>query len=150
MSIYTLGERFTREVTFDREMARSLATALGDTNPLHHDDAFAEASRFGGPIVSGAVYGALLMSLMAQSLAGRADGVGLDFSVKFVKAVPEGAVARLEWEVVAITPKPGIGGEIVEMDGRLVLLGGREEVVATTARGRSLVMPRGAMVAARE
>ncbi|MEO8755784.1 MAG: MaoC family dehydratase, partial [Casimicrobiaceae bacterium] len=94
-----LGERFVRRVVFDADSIREFATLSGDFNPLHHDEAFAAASPFGGIIASGPHVVALMMGLDATALTQRFDAVGLGFDFRFVKAIPAGAVLSLEWTV---------------------------------------------------
>jgi len=48
-----MGDRFGREVAFTEDLIRQFATYVGDSNPLHHDQAAAAASSFGRLIASG-------------------------------------------------------------------------------------------------
>jgi acyl dehydratase len=60
--------RRTREITGrDIELFTELT---GDRNPLHHDEARAGASRFGGIIVQGGVTTGLLNAVVAEDLPG--------------------------------------------------------------------------------
>ena len=60
--------RRTRRVT-ERDI--QLFTELtGDRNPLHYDEALAQASRFGGLIVQGGVTSGLLNAVVAEDLPG--------------------------------------------------------------------------------
>jgi acyl dehydratase len=65
------------------------ATAAGDNNPIHHDAAFAAATRFGRPTASGPHTTALLLALTASH---------------FSKEV---------------TPNQKLRGDIVELRGRI-------------------------------
>src|ERR687891_2683313 len=48
-----------------------LFTAIsGDRNPLHYDEAFARATRFGGIVVQGGVTSAILNAVVAEDLPG--------------------------------------------------------------------------------
>src|SRR2546429_9285081 len=48
-----IGDRFGKEVAFTEDSIRQFATYVGDSNPLHHDQAAAAASSFGWLIASG-------------------------------------------------------------------------------------------------
>ena len=122
MTPYQVGERFSRTVTFDPDSIRSFAAMAGDHNPLHHDPTFAENSRFGGVIASGAHYGALLMGLVATELTRDPDctAAGLEFSFKFRKAVRVGQTLTLEWTIETKTPAPKLGGEFIHLKGHMI------------------------------
>ncbi len=68
--VVAVGEvaRRTRRVT-ERDIG--LFTELtGDRNPLHYDEALAQASRFGGLIVQGGITSGLLNAVVAEDLPG--------------------------------------------------------------------------------
>lgn len=96
-----VGERFSRRHVFDEMAVRAFATAAGDTNPLHHDAAVAERSRYGGLIVSGTHTTALLLGLAGAHFSRRFSVVGMSFSVDFRRAVAADAAVQIAWEVVA-------------------------------------------------
>ena len=117
--MFKVGHSFARTVTFDEPAIRAFARAAGDENPLHHDAAYAAASRFGGIIASGTHHGALMMGLVATELTRTGAGVGLEFSLAFRKPVPAGMTMRLEWTVTELEPAPRLGGTIVHLTGRM-------------------------------
>jgi acyl dehydratase len=137
MTVYQVGERFSREVTFDADSIRSFATLAGDHNPLHHDLAYASRSRFGGLIASGA----LLMGMVATHLSRGTMALGVEFSLRFRKAVRAGQTLRLEWTITAVEPEPRIGGDFVYLEGRMVDAGG---ITYVTASATCLVIPEAA------
>lgn len=140
MTPYHVGERFSRTVTFDRDSIRAFATMAGDHNPLHHDVAYAENSRFGGLIASGAHYGALLMGLVATELTRYPDCItaGLDFSFKLRQPVHAGQTLALEWTIETKTPAARQGGELLHLKGHMIDGAG---VVYVTAAASCLIMP---------
>jgi acyl dehydratase len=113
------GESFTRTVTLDAEGIRAFASASGDFNPLHHDETLAARSRFGGLIASGPHTAALLLGLSATAFATRCVPLGLDFSIKFRKAVHAGDTLALRWTVTAVHWKESLGGELVTLEGEV-------------------------------
>jgi acyl dehydratase len=136
--VLTVGHHFSRTVTFDEASIRAFAQAAGDENPLHHDAAFAAASRFGGIIASGTHHGALMMGLVATELTRIGAGVGLEFGLSFRKPVPAGSTMRLEWEVTASEPAPRLGGTIAHLAGRMTDVA--TGVVVLTATGKCLML----------
>lgn len=85
----------TRTVTQD-DILR-FAEMTGDRNPLHFDEALAQASVFGRLIVQGGVTSGLLNAAVAEDLPGPGT-VFLETAWKFVKAVGPGEriTARVE------------------------------------------------------
>jgi 3-hydroxybutyryl-CoA dehydratase len=136
----TVGECFARRAKFDAATIRTFATLCGDANPLHHDEKFAAASRFGALIASGPHVAALMMGLDATYLSERFDAVGLGFDFRFVKAVPEGADLSLEWTVTACRPTQNASGFVVSVEGRAVDDAG---AIYVTGCGDNLIKPKG-------
>jgi 3-hydroxybutyryl-CoA dehydratase len=132
-----VGETFSREVAFDAQGIAAFATACGDTNPLHHDAAYAAASRFGGIIACGPQVTSLLMALTAAHITSRGPAVGLGFTFRLRSAVRAGETVTMRWRVAGVTPKEALGGRIVKLEGEAVRPGG---VVAVTASGEVLAM----------
>ena len=131
-------ERFSTEVTLTPKAVSDYARAVGDTNPLHHDPAFAAASRYGRLIASGPHTSALLLALTASHFSTRGSVVGLDFWVGFRRPVFADETIRLEWLVVKVAPNAKLGGDIVDMRGRIL---GADGKTALGAKGRVLVTP---------
>lgn len=129
-----LGARAERVVALDAAAIRAGASFVGDDNPLHHDEAFAARSRFGGLIASGAHMAALLAGLAASGFGppdpdGR-GGVGVDYNVRFLAPVRAGRSLRLEWVVAAIEPRAK--GKIARLEGRIVDIAEEATVLAAT------------------
>ena len=129
-------ERFSSEVKLTPKAVADYASAVGDTNPLHHDPAFAAASRYGRLIASGPHTSALLLALTASHFSTRGSVVGLEFWVRFRRPVFADETIRLEWLVVKVTPNKKLGGDVVDMRGRIV---GADGKTALGAKGRVLV-----------
>ena len=131
-----VGDVATREVLLGAEEIARMAAALGDTNPLHHDEAAARASRFGGLIASGAHTLALLTGFCAGFTTSRAPALGLEFSYQLRRAVRAGDLFRMRWEVVAVEPSEKLGGDVVTLAAEARDGEGR---VLVTGTGRILV-----------
>jgi acyl dehydratase len=132
-------DRFSAEVTLTPESAVDYARRAGDGNPIHHDPAYAARTRFGRIIASGAQTTGLLMGLTATHFSRETAMLGLDFWFRFRRAVYADETVRLEWLVIAVRPTPRLGGDIVDLRGRLRNAAGE---TAVGAKGRVLVTPR--------
>ena len=117
MSRVTVGERFTETAQLTVESIRAFANSVGDSNPLHHDEALAARSRFGRIIASGTHSASLLMALTASHFSRYAQPLGLEFKLHFHKAVCAGDTLELAWTVTRVQPKPSLGGDLVWLDG---------------------------------
>jgi acyl dehydratase len=127
---------FAREVTLTPESVAAFSRAAGDSNPIHFDPVAAAATRFGRLIASGTHTSSLLLGLTAAHLSTRGAVIGLEFSITFRRAVFADETVRVEWQVVGVKPNARLGGDIVDMRGRLTGADGLARVEAT---GRVLV-----------
>ena len=97
---------------------------MGDLNPLHHDAAFAAASRYGGLIASGAHTSALLAGVLSRGFDGPAQrwparSWAWTTTCSSRGPVRVGRAMWMEWEVIATEPhrsgtKLRVAGRIVE------------------------------------
>ena len=113
-------ERFSSEVVLTPAWVAEQARAAGDTNPIHHDPAFAASSRYGRLIASGTHTTALLLGLTASHFSKHGSMVGLEFWVRFRRPIFADETVKLEWLVVKVTPNTRLGGEVVELRGPAV------------------------------
>jgi 3-hydroxybutyryl-CoA dehydratase len=132
-------ERFSAEITLTPAMVADFAAAAGDTNPVHHDPAFASSSRFQRLIASGTHTTALLLGLTASHYSKNGSMLGLEYWVRFKRPIYADETIRLEWLVVKVTPNARLGGDVVELRGRIRSQDGQ---TALGARGRVLVTDR--------
>jgi len=120
MTAPPVGTRLARDLLLDADAVRDGARLVGDLNPLHHDAAYAAASRFGGLIASGAHTAAVLAGVISELIAERGFGpaVGMDYQVRFLRPVHVGRRMRMEWRVAHVEPTRL--GEIGRLEGRMV------------------------------
>ena len=86
-----VGDRASRTRTVRAEDIGLFTELTGDRNPLHYDEAAAEASRFGGIIVQGGVTSGLLNAVVAEQLPGPGR-VFLEVAWRFLAPVRPGDV----------------------------------------------------------
>jgi acyl dehydratase len=134
-----VGESFFRRYVFTRADIADFAERCGDDNPLHQDGLAASRSRFGGIIASGPHAAAVHMAVLASHYSPAYEMVGLEFNVRFVKAIPADTATTLSWAVVAVDPNDKLGGDVVVLDGKIEDGSGRVFVAGT---GRIVVWPR--------
>jgi len=132
-------ERFSSQVQLTPSAVAAYAHAAGDDNPVHHDPSFAAGTRFGRLIASGTHTTALLLGLTASHFSQKGAMVGLEFCVRFRRAVYADETIQLDWIVVRVTPNPRLGGEVVDLRGRIK---GEDGQTAVGAKGRVLVTER--------
>ena len=129
------GDQATKEVFLTREEVVRMAQELGDPNPLHHDEAHAAHSRFGGIIAAGGHVIGLLTSFGAAFTTAHGPCVGLEFSFRLRRAVPAGSSLRLRWEVLSVEPSKRLRGQLVTLAGEAR---DAEGTLLVTARGKVL------------
>src|SRR5262249_12503433 len=130
---------FSSEVRLTRAAVAEFAEAAGDSNPVHHDQAFAVSSRYGRLIASGTHTTALLLGLTASHYSKKCSMVGLEFWVGFRRPVYADETIRLEWMVISVTHNEKLNGDIVDLRGRIR---GEDGRTALGAKGRVLLVDR--------
>jgi acyl dehydratase len=132
-------ERFSSVVTLDPRGVGEFATTIGDDNPIHHDAEYAAGTRFGRRIASGPHMTALLMALTASHYSKSGAMLGLEFWIRFRRAIYADETIRLEWLVVRVTPNEKLRGDVVDLRGRIQ---GEDGRTALGAKGRILLTDR--------
>lgn len=113
----SVGEEFGEDLPLTAEGIAQFASLAGDENPLHHDEAHARGTRFGGIIASGTQVVAAFMGLSATWASRRGASLGLEFSFRLKKAARAGDTLRMRWRVERVEPKAKLGGELVFLEG---------------------------------
>ena len=129
-------ERFSAVVSLDPSATSAFAHAVGDTNPMHHDADYAATTRFGRLLASGPQTTAHLLALTASHFSKRGAMLGLEFWLRFRRPVYANETITLEWLVVSVKHNPRLGGDVIDLRGRI-----RKETgeTAVGAKGRVLV-----------
>jgi 3-hydroxybutyryl-CoA dehydratase len=132
-------DRFSCEITLTPDSVAEYARAVGDRNPVHFDPAFAARTRYRRLIASGTQTTALLLGLTATHFSKDTSMVGLEYWVKFRRPVFADERIRVEWLVIKVTRNARLGGDIVELRGRVR---GEDGQTSIGAKGRVLVTNR--------
>ncbi|MEA3125422.1 MAG: hypothetical protein QOD67_2441 [Caballeronia sp.] len=137
--VVRVGEHFAASLALPPDSIKSFATRVNDLNPLHHDDAYAEASRFGSLIASGTQPTAHLMAMLATHFSTYAQPLGLEFGIKLVRAVKANDVLAMSWQVTDAHWKPSLNGDLVKLEGLAMNQHGE---IVVKASATIVVMPK--------
>jgi acyl dehydratase len=129
----TPGFVFERRVRWTTEDIVRFAADIGDSNPMHHDAAFAASTRFGSLIASGAHTVAVAMAMCGSQATPDAPGVGLEFNFTLLGAAKPDEEIVFRWEVLSVEPSERPRGSIVSLRGEAFAAGSRR-LLAATAR----------------
>ena len=58
---------YTREIAVTKRMVKDFANAVGDKNPIHLDEKYAETTRFKQTIAHGALIGGLVSRMLVEA-----------------------------------------------------------------------------------
>lgn len=120
-----VGTIARRTAVITTEMVEAYARITGDRNPLHFDEAFASATRFGRLVAQGGITTGLLHALVAMDMPGPGT-VFLSQNWKFTAPVYIGDTITAEAEVLSVherKPVTQLRVSIQRHDGETVLEG---------------------------
>jgi acyl dehydratase len=120
-----MGQMATRSLTLTAEHVRLYSEISGDRNPLHFDEAFAAATKFGRLVVQGGLTTGLLHALVAMDMPGPGT-VFLSQNWKFTSPVYIGDTITAEAEVLRVhqtKPVTHLRVRVVRHTGETVLEG---------------------------
>jgi acyl dehydratase len=125
MPSFQPGDTASRTTTITDEMIRAFAELTGDTNPVHLDDSYAAATRFGRRIAHGMIAAGLISAALANDLPGPGT-VYLSQTLQFKAPVFPGDTITTTVEVKTVRPdKPivTLGTVCTNQDQKVVLEG---------------------------
>ena len=126
-----IGETFERRVRLSKDDVRRFAEDVGDTNPLHHDESYADSMRFGGLIASGAHSVAIAIAMCGARATPETPGVGLEFGFTLLGAAKPDEEITFRWTVESLEQSDRPRGTIVRLGGEAVAEGNRPLLRAT-------------------
>jgi acyl dehydratase len=137
--VVEIGETFRSTLALTPDSVKSFSRLVNDLNPLHLDDEYAKASRFGGLIASGTQPTAHFMALLATHFSTYAQPLGLEFDIKLKRATYAHDVLTFEWRVEEACWKASLNGDLVKLAGAGTNQDGETVVVG---QATILVMPK--------
>ncbi|MEW6375264.1 MAG: MaoC family dehydratase [Thermodesulfobacteriota bacterium] len=90
--------------TITKREIELFANAIGDHNPIHTDQAYAEKTRFKGRIAHGALSIGLISSVLGNILPGPGT-IYLSHEIRFLAPVRIGDTITVEVEVIELVPE---------------------------------------------
>ncbi len=93
-----VGDSFSATRTISSSDVRLFADITGDDNPIHVDEAYAEDTRFGKPIVHGVLLLGLISKVLGRDFPGHGS-VAVGISCRFLRPVPVGSEITVEVKV---------------------------------------------------
>ena len=115
-----------RDSTTVTETHLVLAAAIfKDFNPVHVDESFAAAGRFGSRVLHDALTAGMMVGVLGNELGAAALAL-VEQSVRFLGAVHANDTLTTEWTVEHLEPKPRLpeGGGLVTFRGTCRKVGG--------------------------
>ena len=136
-----VGEICQRSLRLSREEIANFARLTGDSNPLHHDVQAAQRARHGEIIASAQHSTALLIGLASSHFSRPGAGfvrelLCLNFNFAFKAPVFAEQQLALSWQVASVEPHAGLGGLLVQVNGRVAV---RHAAPCVVGRGTLLV-----------
>jgi acyl dehydratase len=120
-----VGQSAERSMTVTSETVKQYAAITGDYNPLHFDEAFASATKFGALVAQGGITTGVLHALVAEEMPGPGT-VFLSQNWKFTAPVFIGDTVTGRAEVLSVhdsKPVCELQVKVVRQDGEVVLDG---------------------------
>jgi 3-hydroxybutyryl-CoA dehydratase len=133
-----VGETFGSSLTVTETHLVLAAGLFGDFNPLHVNERFARASRFGGRILHGPFTSALVSAPVGMYFHSTAIAY-VEHACRFKAPVRPGDTLKTTWKIVAKLDKPRHAGGIVVLTGECH---NQDGTLAVEAEGRILVKAR--------
>ncbi|MEJ2890109.1 MaoC family dehydratase [Actinomycetospora aeridis] len=133
-----VGQRASRSRLVTRRDIELFTAISGDRNPLHYDEEFAAATRFGGLVVQGGVTTAVLNAVVAEDVPGPGS-VFLQLDLRFLAPVRPGDVITGSAEVTAARadkPITTLAVRVTRDDGVVAVEGTAVCYTATPAASR--------------
>lgn len=111
------GDCFESAMTLTETHVVLGAGLFGDFNPLHVDQTFAAASRYGGRIAHGYLTSSFMAAVLGMLFHGTAVAY-LEHSCRFTAPVRPGDTLTAAWTVADKQAKPRHGGGVVTLAGQ--------------------------------
>jgi len=111
-----IGEHFFRSLTVTETHLVLGAGLIGDFNPHHVDETYAQQSRFGTRILHGMITSAMMGAPVGMYFHGTAIAY-LEHAARFIAPVRANDTITTTWTIVDLHDKPKHGGGVVVLQG---------------------------------
>ena len=129
-----IGATFSTTLTVTETHLVLGAGLIGDFNPHHVDETYANGTRFGTRILHGMLTGAIMGAPLGMYFHGTAIAF-LEHNVRFTAPVRAGDTLTTTWTIVEKVDKPNHAGGIVVLDGECR---NQAQTVVAVARSKML------------
>jgi len=120
-----VGDSAQISKTITEELVNDFARVIGDFNPIHTDQAYAEKNQFKGKIAHGALSIGFLSNVIGNILPGHGT-IYLSHEIKFLAPVRIGDTLTVKVEVVELIPEKNRGRlrtTCINQNGQIVVDG---------------------------
>jgi len=131
----SVGDRFESAMTVTETHLVLGAGLIGDFNPVHVNQQFAQESRFGTRILHGVITSAIIGGPMGMVFHGTAIAY-LEHNCRFLAPVRAGDTLNTTWTLVEKIDKPAHGGGVAVMEAKCV---NQEGTLVAEASGKMLL-----------
>ena len=134
---FSVGEEATLSKTITEQDVVDFARVSGDRNPLHLDEEYARATRFGGRIAHGLLVAGLISAVLGTKLPGP-GAVYRSQHLEFKRPVHVGDQVTARVRIAAWNPEKGhmtLATEVIDAEGRPVIEGEARLVVPVGSEG---------------
>ncbi|AEV16402.1 (R)-specific enoyl-CoA hydratase/maoC [Thermus sp. CCB_US3_UF1] len=111
---FQVGDKASYTQTLSEAHVALFVGAVGDTNPLHVDEVYAQRSRFGGRIAQGILVAGLISTVIGTKLPGR-GAIYLSQTLRFLKPTRLGDTVTATAVVKAVREREK-GGVVLTLD----------------------------------
>ncbi|MFN8791878.1 MAG: MaoC family dehydratase [Bdellovibrionales bacterium] len=105
--MHEIGYSKTYEITVTKDMVQKYAEVTGDFNPIHVDEDFAKATKFGKCIAHGMLIGGFFSRALVETFGG--SGIYLGQDLKFTNPVFVGDTILVQMTLVGLRKEKLIG-----------------------------------------
>jgi 3-hydroxybutyryl-CoA dehydratase len=123
--LYKVGEGFSFDRFISAEDVRRFAEVVGDLNPVHLDEAFAETTSFKKRIVHGAFLGGLISKVLGMDFPGPGT-IYISQDSVFKRPVFVDTTVTVEVKVTQVIPEKRrlvLDTSVLNAEGKLCLVG---------------------------
>ncbi len=94
-----VGDTYRMRRVITEEDVRIFAELTGDDNPIHLDEEYARKTRFGRPIVHGALLIGYVSKMLGRDFPGHGS-IAVSLSARFLRPTPVGSEVEFEAKIV--------------------------------------------------